>query len=60
MSMTVTFRHYLALVFCYVLGVYAWLDSGNQFGGFAMIFVPVLCLLLTVGLVRGWIGVSWL
>ena len=57
--MTVTLRDYGMMVLCYGLGLWALLDTGNPFGAFALVFVPALCLLLTYGLMRGWIKVAW-
>ena len=48
------------MVLCYAVGAWAMWDTGNPFGAIAVMFIPVLCLLLIFGLARGWLKAAWL
>jgi hypothetical protein len=36
------------------------MEGNSPFGMFALVFIPVLCLLLIYILARGWLEVEWL
>ena len=55
----VKFKHFLALAACWLLGLYALLDTGNLFGLFAVMFTPPVYVLLLVLIASRRVDVSW-